>query len=66
MKLLNKATRQYILVSLPILLLGLTVFYFVIHKINVYHVDENLKEERDHFEAQLNFGQNLNVKEDFT
>ncbi len=66
MKLLNKATRQYILVSLPILLLGLTVFYFVIHKINVYHVDENLKEERDHFEAQLNFGQNLNVKEDFS
>lgn len=66
MKLLNRATKQYILISLPVLLLGLTVFYFVIHKINVYHVDENLKEEAEHFEEQLNLKKSLNIEEDFS
>lgn len=47
MKLLNKTTYYYILASIPIYLLTSFLFLFVAKKLNIYHVDANLKEDKN-------------------
>jgi len=54
MKLLNKASLLFFITVIPIIVGSYFVFVFAILKINVSHIDQNLKEEKLHFEKQLN------------
>lgn len=54
MKLLNKASLLFFLTVIPIIIGSYFVFVFAILKINVSHIDQNLTEEKLHFEKQLN------------
>ena len=54
MKLLNKASILFFLTIIPIIIGSYFVFVIAILKINVSHIDQNLTEEKLHFEKQLN------------
>lgn len=45
MKLLNRTTYAYLILSVPIILITMVLFYFLIRDFNLKHVENNLKEE---------------------
>lgn len=47
MKLLNRTTYTYLLLTIPIIAIGMVVFYTLIKKFNLEHVENNLKEEHN-------------------
>lgn len=54
MKLINKTSLTIIPLSLPFILISFFAFHQVIYYLNQYHIDQNLLEEKDHFENILN------------
>ncbi len=45
MKLLNRTTYAYLILSVPIILITMVLFYFLIRDFNLKHVENSLKEE---------------------
>ena len=47
MKLLKRTTYTYLLLTIPIIAIGMLVFYVLIKNFNLQHVENNLKEEHN-------------------
>lgn len=45
MKLLNRTTYTYLILTFPIIVITMVLFYFLIRNFNLKHVENNLKEE---------------------